>query len=50
MLPASLVMSWGRCNDKAVTKELLEKSSAVIQPRTLFADAGHDTEWVHAYC
>jgi len=50
MLPASLVMSWGPCNDKAVAQELLEKSSAVVQPRTLFADAGYDAEWVHEYC
>lgn len=50
MLPASLVMSWGPCNDKAVAKELLHKSSAAVQPRTLFADAGYDAEWVHEYC
>ena len=50
MLPASLVMSWGTCNDKTVAKELLEISSAVVQPRTLFADAGYNAEWVHAHC
>ena len=50
MLPASLVMSWGPCNDKAVARELLNKSSAVVQPKTLFADAGYDAEWVHEYC
>ena len=49
MLPLSLVMSWRPCNDKAVAKKVLEKSSAVVRPRTLFADAGYDAEWVHAY-
>ena len=50
MLPTSLVMSWGPCNDKAVARDLLEKTSAVVQPKTLFADAGYDAEWVHQYC
>ena len=50
MLPTSLVMSWGPCNDKAVAEQLLEKTSAVVQPRTLFADAGYDAEWVHRFC
>jgi len=50
LLPASLVLSWGPCNDKAVARPLLEKSRAAIQPKTLFADAGYDAEWVHQYC
>ena len=50
MLPASLVLSWGPCNDKAVARPLLEKARAVVQPRTMFADAGFDAEWVHRYC
>jgi Transposase DDE domain len=50
MLPAGVVVSWGPCNDKAVAGQLLEKSSAALQPRTLFADAGYDAEWVHEYC
>lgn len=50
MMPTSVVASWGPCNDKAVVKPLLVKSRAVIQPRTLFADAGYDAEWVHQYC
>jgi len=50
MVPAGLVVSWGPCNDKAVARPLLEKSSAAVQPRTLFADAGYDAEWVHQYC
>ncbi len=50
MLPASLVVSWGPCNDKAVAGPLLEKTSAAVQPQVLFADAGYDAEWVHEYC
>jgi hypothetical protein len=50
LLPASLVLSWGPCNDKAVARPLLEKTQAVLQPKTLFADAGYDAEWIHQYC
>lgn len=50
MAPAALAVSWGPCNDKAVARELLDKSRAALQPRTLFADAGYDAEWVHEYC
>lgn len=50
LLPASLVLSWGPSNDKAVARPLLEKAKAVIQPKVLFADAGYDAEWVHQYC
>jgi hypothetical protein len=50
LLPASVVLSWGPCNDKAVARPLLDKTRAVIQPKTLFADAGYDAEWVHQYC
>lgn len=50
MLPAGLVLSWGPCNDKAVARSLLEKTRTAIQPKTLFADAGYDAEWVHQYC
>jgi hypothetical protein len=50
LLPASVVLSWGPCNDKAVARPLLDKTRAVVQPKTLFADAGYDAEWVHQYC
>ena len=50
MMPASVVVSWGPCNDKAVAKPLLEKTKAVLQPKTLWADAGYDAEWVHQFC
>ena len=50
MMPAGLVVSWGPCNDKAVAQSLLDKARAAVQPRTLFADAGYDAEWVDEYC
>ena len=50
LLPASVVLSWGPCNDKAVAAPLLDKTRAVVQPKMLFADAGYDAEWVHRYC
>jgi Transposase DDE domain len=50
LLPASVVLSWGPCNDKAVARTLLDKTRPVLQPKTLFADAGYDAEWVHQYC
>ncbi len=40
LLPASVVLSWGPCNDKAVAAPLLDKTRAVVQPKMLFADAG----------
>src|SRR5262249_54432400 len=46
LLPASVVLSWGPCNDKAVAWPLLEKTRAVIQLKTLLADAGYDAEWI----
>jgi hypothetical protein len=50
LLPASVVLSWGPCNDKAVARPLLDKTRAIMQPKKLFADAGYDAEWVHQYC
>lgn len=40
----------GPCNDNAVAKPLLEKTKAVLRPKTLWADAGYDAEWVHEFC
>jgi Transposase DDE domain len=33
-----------------VARVLLDKTRPIIQPKTLFADAGYDAEWVHQYC
>ncbi len=50
LLPAGLVVGWGPRNDKAEARALMDETSAVVQPDTLFADAGYDAQWVHAYC
>jgi len=50
MLPAGVVVGWGPSNDKIDARALLDKSRAVVQPKTLLADAGYDAEWVHQYC
>lgn len=50
LLPASLVVDWGPTNDKVEAEALLAKASSAIRPDTLFADAGYDAEWVHAWC
>lgn len=50
MMPVGIVVGWGPCNDKSDAAALLDKSRAVVEPRTLLADAGYDAEWVHKYC
>lgn len=50
MMPVGVVVGWGPCNDKSDAAVLLDKASAVVQPRMLLADAGYDAEWVHEYC
>ena len=31
-------------------RELMEKAAYWVRPDLLYADAGYDVEWVHAYC
>lgn len=50
LIPTSVVLGWGPCNDKSDARALLVKSHAAIQPEKLYADAGYDAEWVHEYC
>jgi hypothetical protein len=50
MMPAGLVVGWGPCNDKSDALELLCKTSAVVRPAAVYADAGYDAEWVHRFC
>jgi len=50
LIPAAMAVSWGPTNDKVEARELLLKAAAVIQPDTLYADAGYDAEWIHRYC
>lgn len=50
LIPTSVVLGWGPCNDKSNACALLVKSHAAIQPERLYADAGYDAEWVHEFC
>jgi len=50
LIPSGLAVSWGPCNDKVEAPEVLAKAATSSQPKTLFADAGYDAEWVHRFC
>lgn len=50
MLAAGLVVGWGPGNDKAEARWLLTETAEKLRPKYLYADAGYDAEWVHAYC
>lgn len=50
MLAAGLVVGWGPGNDKAEARWLLTETAKKLRPKYLYADAGYDAEWVHAYC
>lgn len=50
LLPCSLVVSRGPCNDKSEARKLLSSASERIRPKRLLADAGYDAEWVHQFC
>jgi hypothetical protein len=50
LLPMSLVMDWGPTNDKCQAKDLITKAQEVAMPDTLYADAGYDSEAIHAQC
>jgi hypothetical protein len=50
LIPSGLAVSWGPCNDKVEAPEVLAKAATSSQPKTLFADAGYDAEWVHEFC
>jgi transposase len=50
LLPLGLVVDMGPSNDRVQVPELLRQAQAVGQPQQLYADAGYDAEWIHAYC
>jgi hypothetical protein len=50
LLPVGLVLDWGPTNDKCQAKALIAKASQAALPRTLYADAGYDAEWIHDQC
>ena len=43
-------MAWGPTNDKCQAKDLIAKAQQVAMPDTLCADAGYDSESIHAQC
>lgn len=50
IIPASLVVSWGRSNDMTQAPEVIAKAAACVQARRLYADAGYDGESMHQLC
>ncbi len=49
LIPSVLAVSWGPCNDKTEAPEVPSKATTSSQPKTHFADAGYDAEWVHRF-
>jgi len=50
LLPLGLVVELGAVNDKPHARVLLAQAQAVAQPTHLYADAGYDSEALHALC
>lgn len=50
LIPAAVVLSYGPGNDKTQARALMAKASSSVRPDLLYADAGYDAEWVHAWC
>lgn len=50
LLPLGLVVELGAVNDKIHAQSLLAQAQAVAQPPQLYADAGYDSEPLHAQC
>ena len=50
ILPAAMVVSWGRSSDLTQAPELITKAAQNVQARRLYADAGYDGETAHRLC
>jgi len=50
VLPAALVVTWGRSNDMAQGPEVVTKAAEGVRARRLYADAGYDGERLHRLC
>lgn len=50
LIPSGLSISWGLGNDKSEAPDVLAKAATSSKPKTLYADAGYDAEWVHEFC
>jgi hypothetical protein len=50
LLPLGLVVELGAVNDKPHGRVLMQQAQDVAQPSRLYADAGYDSELLHAQC
>ena len=50
LFPLGLMVELGAVNDKPHAQALIEQARAVAKPTRLFADAGYDSEPLHAQC
>jgi hypothetical protein len=50
LIPGAMDFDTGPSNDKRSARRLLPKARQAVQPDLLYADAGYDAEWIHAYC
>lgn len=50
LIPGAMAMDVGPSNDKRSARQLLPKARDAIHPDLLYADAGYDAEWLHAFC
>lgn len=50
LLPASMVLSWGRSNDMCQGPEVVTKAAGSVRARVLYADRGYDGERLHELC
>lgn len=50
LVPGAMDFDTGPSNDKRSARRLLPKARDALQPDLLYADAGYDAEWIHAFC
>lgn len=50
LLPAAMVLSFGRSSDTTQARELIERAAGNVTARRLYADAGYDGEGIHELC
>lgn len=50
LLPASMVLSWGRSNDMCQGPVAVQKAADSVRARALYADRGYDGERLHTLC
>lgn len=50
MLPAAMVVSWGRSSDLTQAYDLVRVAAERVQARRLYADGGYESETLHVLC